>query len=552
MRVTRGAALAAAVSAALLACGQASDAAMQPIFAGDFGPGWAAAQTSFSWGGAVAAVPGRGRRGGSAVCATLGPWGGASLATLAQPLEPSVLLSLWLAPHGAAPLNLSSLELMLGGVDDNTPLRPESSARLARFCTPAGCARDARGWTQLAVPLLEFGPWTWSRLSLKDVSGRGAAFCLDDVYAANVFSASRWALLDESASGAPAPAAGGAAAVPPAQAAPRNRTETAARVSFWVTWAAGSAAALPAEGTPERDAFLRALRRDVSDWLASAAGGDGDAKGMRLKITQVQTQDDGMLAMRFSLALPAEDVDAAASRRLLDVRSAVTGAVSTARSRAEAAAASLAGMMRRNSLPAPAGPVLRALGRGQISGVAVEVARTQAAAPAPAASLESQPIEDGPALLAPAEPPAQASVEEAPSMAKAEEAPAQLQANTATAAAPASAAHPASGLEAAASSPAPAPMQQSRGGHQPAILVVVAALVSLLLGLGALACCGVFAWRRRTLPQQQQQQQQATAQRAWLQGWHAAAEHAAPGKQIPALELGACGDGAAKGTQHSS
>lgn len=144
---------------------------MQPIFAGAFGPGWSAAQTSYSWGGTVAAVPGRGRRGGSALCAQLRPWGGASLAALppARPLEPAALLSFWLAPHDAArPLNLSGVQLVLTDVDDAGPMRPESAARLSRFCAaPAGCVRDARGWTQVEVPLLEFGPWAWSRVSLK-------------------------------------------------------------------------------------------------------------------------------------------------------------------------------------------------------------------------------------------------------------------------------------------------------------------------------------------------------------------------------------------------
>lgn len=146
---------------------------MQPIFAGAFAPGWAAAHTSYSWGGTVSVVPGRGRRGGGAICASLRQWGGASLAVLppAPPLQPAALLGLWLAPHNA-PLNLSALQLVLTSADDQGPLRPESSARLSRFCAAGpDCARDAAGWVQLSVPLLQFGPWAWSRISLK---ARGA------------------------------------------------------------------------------------------------------------------------------------------------------------------------------------------------------------------------------------------------------------------------------------------------------------------------------------------------------------------------------------------
>lgn len=147
---------------------------MQQIFAGGFGPGWTAAQTSYSWGGSVYVLPGRGRNGGSALCARLRPWGGASLAALppAPPLEPAALLTLWLAPHDSTPLNLSAVQLVLTDVSDSGPLRPESSARLSRFCAGGtDCGRDARGWTRLQVPLLEFGPWAWSRISLK-VRGR--------------------------------------------------------------------------------------------------------------------------------------------------------------------------------------------------------------------------------------------------------------------------------------------------------------------------------------------------------------------------------------------
>ena len=150
-----------------------------------------------------------------------------------------------------------------------------------------------------------------------------------------MLSAARWALLDGVAPTA-APAAQATAAPSPAQAAaPPARPDDAARVDFWVTWQRG-ADALPAEGTPERDAFLRALRRDVADWLASAS--PGDAKALRLKITQVTTRDDGQLAVRFKLSMPADATpDAPASRRLLDARGAVAGAASAAQARAESA-----------------------------------------------------------------------------------------------------------------------------------------------------------------------------------------------------------------------
>jgi hypothetical protein len=534
------AALAAAAAAALCSQGALCEAgdAMQPIFAGAFGPGWSAAQTSYSWGGTVAAVPGRGRRGGSALCAQLRPWGGASLAALppARPLEPAALLSFWLAPHDATkPLNLSGVQLVLTDVDDAGPMRPESAARLSRFCAgPAGCVRDAQGWTQVAVPLLEFGPWAWSRISLKvsalpacigfsipdsgasshqDASGRGAAFCVDDVYSAPMLSAARWALLDDSAVAPPPPTA--AVAQPsPAEATPPARSEDAARVDFWVTWERG-AAALPAEGTPERDAFLKALRRDVADWLASAA--PSDATAIRLKIAQVRAQEDGRLAVRFKLSMPAETEASSASRRLLDARGAVAGAASAAQKRAEAAVDSLAGAMRCNSLPAPVGPVLRALGRARISNVAVEDARTRAAAPAPASS-EPEPL-----LEAPAEAPAASAPAPVPHDAD-DIVPVASAPERAEAA-------PRSG-DAEAASPAPAPaVITKQHSAPPAVIVVVAALSSLLLALGALLCCAALAWRRRRLPQQAM-----VAQRAWLQGWHSAQSNYK--KKIPGLELG--------------
>ena len=183
-RAARRAALAVAAASLVLrraACEPASTTPMQPIFAGAFAPGWSAAQTSYSWGGTVAVVPGRGRRGGSAICASLNKWGGASFAALppAPPLEPAALLSLWLAPHSNAPLNLSTLQLVLTSADDDGLMRPESAARLSRFCAAgSGCVRDAAGWTQIAVPLLQFGPWAWSRVSVKARQRRTVANCV--------------------------------------------------------------------------------------------------------------------------------------------------------------------------------------------------------------------------------------------------------------------------------------------------------------------------------------------------------------------------------------
>lgn len=299
-------------------------------------------------------------------------------------------------------------------------------------------------------------------------------------------------------------------------------------MDFWVTWERG-AAALPAEGTPERDAFLRALRRDVADWLASAA--PGDATAIRLKITQVKAQDDGRLAVRFKLSMPADGAGAAepeassASRRLLDARSAVAGAASAAQKRAEAAVDSLAGAMRRNSLPAPVGPVLRALGRARISNVAVEDARTRAAAPAPANS-EPEPLSEAPA--------------EAPAASAPAPAPHEAVDIVAVASAPerAEAAPRVGDVQAASPAPAPAVVAKHQHPAPPAVIVVVAALSSLLLALGALLCCAALAWRRHKLPQQA-----AVAQRAWVQGWHAATAQSKGKQQIPGLELGACADG---------
>jgi hypothetical protein len=76
-----------------------------------------------------------------------------------------------------------------------------------------------------------------------------------------------------------------------------------------------------------------------------------------------------------------------------------------------------------------------------------------------------------------------------------------------------------------AASPAPGPARHHRASP-PAVLLVVAALSAMLLGMGALLCCAALAWRRRRLPAQA-----AVAQRAWLQGWHAARTQG--GKQIP-------------------
>ena len=355
----------------------------------------------------------------------------------------------------------------------------------------------------------------------QDASGNGAAFCVDDVYAASMLSAAHWALLMDDASG-PSPAAAAPsveAAAPPAVAQP----DAAARVDFWVTWE-GGAAALPAMGTSERDAFLHALRRDVADWLASAAP---DAPALHLKITQVATREDGTLAVRFRLSVPAEAgaaPDAQASRRLLDVRSAVAGAASSAQAHAEAAVDSLAAKMRRNSLPAPVGPLLRALGRGRISDVAVDDARSKAAAPAPAASEPEPPADDAEAL----HPVASATPAPAP-------APHEMVIAEAPAPAPASAhAEPPEVLrvgddKAGAVSPVSPPVRHYHASP-PAVLVVVAALSAMVLGLGALLCCAALAWRRRKLPAQA-----AVAQRAWLQGWHAARMQG--GKQIPVLEL---------------
>ena len=338
-----------------------------------------------------------------------------------------------------------------------------------------------------------------------------------------MLSAAHWALLDD-ASGRvpPAEAAPSAEAAAPQAVAP---PEAAARVDFWVTWDNG-AAALPAEGTSEREAFLHALRRDVADWLASAAP---DAPALHLKITQVATRQDGTLAVRFRLSVPAADAgsapDAQAARRLLDARSAVAGAASSVQAHAEAAVDSLAAKMRRNSLPAPVGPLLRALGRGRISGVAVDDARSKAAAPAPAASEPASEPEPEPAdeEVLPA-----ASVTSVPAPAPA---PREMEMASAPAPAPASA-HAESEalrLDRGAVPPVPPPARH-RHASPPAVLVVVAALSAMLLGLGALICCAALAWRRRRLPAQA-----AVAQRAWLQGWHAARMQG--GKQIPVLEL---------------
>ena len=336
-----------------------------------------------------------------------------------------------------------------------------------------------------------------------------------------MLSAAHWALLDD-ASGRvpPAEAAPSAEAAAPQAVAP---PEAAARVDFWMTWDNG-AAALPAEGTSERDAFLHALRRDVADWLASAAP---DAPALHLKVTQVATRKDGTLAVRFRLSVPAADAgsapDAQASRRLLDVRGAVTGAASSAQAHAEAAVDSLAAKMRRNSLPAPVGPLLRALGRGRISGVAVDDARSKAAAPAPSASepepepaaSEALPVASATSAPVPVPAPAPREVEMASAPAPA----------PATAHADSEALRLDKGAEPPVSPPA-----RHRHASPPAVLLVVAALSAMLLGLGALLCCAALAWRRRRLPAQA-----AVAQRAWLQGWHAARMQG--GKQIPVLEL---------------
>ena len=341
---------------------------------------------------------------------------------------------------------------------------------------------------------------------------------MDDVYAVSSLSAAHWALLDDNASAQPPAAASpqAAAAAPAAEAAAplaAAQPEAAVRVDFWMTWERG-AAALPAESTPERDAFLRALRRDVASWLASAAA---DAAPLRLKITQVATRDDGTLAVRFRLSVPASD--AQASRRLLDVRSAVAGAASSAQAHADAAVDSLASMMRRNSLPAPVGPVLRALGRGRISGVAVDDARSRAAAPAPAVS-EPEHADEQVVLPARSASPAPAPVP----------APREMEVPAAPAPAPAFLRMkvpeaPRVADDSGAASPAPGPARHHRASP-PAVLLVVAALSAMLLGMGALLCCAALAWRRRRLPAQA-----TVAQRAWLQGWHAARTQG--GKQIP-------------------
>ena len=337
-----------------------------------------------------------------------------------------------------------------------------------------------------------------------------------------MLSAAHWALLQDDA----------ASPAPPAEAAAPQATqpEAAARVDFWMTWERGAAGALPAEGTPERDAFLRALRRDVADWLASAAG---DAPALRVKITQVVAREDaGTLAVRFRLSVPADAPgDAPASRRLLDVRGAMAGAAASAQARAEEAVDLLAAMMRRNSLPAPAGPVLRALGRGRISDVAVDDARSRAAAPAPAKSEpeladEVVPPAPAPASATPVTPaPAPAPHEESGSAA----APAPIPAHI----------DPVERVvgDGGAMSPAPAAAARHHHAAPSAVRLVVAALSAALLGLGVLLCCAALAWRRRRLPAQA-----AVAQRAWLQGWHAARTQGC--KQIPGLDLlGAPGSG---------
>jgi hypothetical protein len=106
------------------------------------GNGWREGGTAWSWSGAAVVTPGRGRRGGAALCAALGGWGGASLVRTpgAPPLPPASLLLFWLAPsrRGAPALNLTAIQLVRHRVEaraEGAPIRPRKgkTARAMRF-----------------------------------------------------------------------------------------------------------------------------------------------------------------------------------------------------------------------------------------------------------------------------------------------------------------------------------------------------------------------------------------------------------------------------------
>jgi hypothetical protein len=154
MRRRRARARAAALTAAALAAAaaQAGAAALTTTTAAPsedvifrdalLGDGWREGGTAWSWSGAAVVTPGRGRRGGAALCAALGSWGGASLVRTpgAPPLSPESLLLFWLAPsrRGAPALNLTAIQLVRHRAEaraEGAPIRPRKSktARAMRF-----------------------------------------------------------------------------------------------------------------------------------------------------------------------------------------------------------------------------------------------------------------------------------------------------------------------------------------------------------------------------------------------------------------------------------
>jgi hypothetical protein len=74
---------------------------------------------------------------------------------------------------------------VLTDAEERGGFRPEATVRLSRYCGDAAavgaagaasdaaaaarapCVTDEEGFTRFAVPLLELGPWSWSRISFK-------------------------------------------------------------------------------------------------------------------------------------------------------------------------------------------------------------------------------------------------------------------------------------------------------------------------------------------------------------------------------------------------
>ncbi len=389
-----------------------------------------------------------------------------------------------------------------------------------------------------------------SACAAQDASGQGVSFCLDDVSVAPLPADARWALLPEVL---PSPSPPPPPAPPPSLDAPPQRGAAApsarAYVSYWADWERGGEA-LPVEGAPERAAFLRTLRREMAAWLAEACddGGD-DVAPPRVALLQAEAgRGDGNATLRARFALTfaaaladaehAEDAAPPPRRTLLlsrrDVQAGAAraaGAASAAAERAAAAAAAAAeqaadraaAALRDNTLPAPVGPLLRALGRARFSHVDVTDAppntapvpapadeptlppllapspgpELESAAPAPEARLALQPPPPEPVLPAVAAAPAPAEPWWRNAAALGLGASALVEPSSDSADAPPPA--PAPGPSAAAVVVTTTAMTPPRSREQalpPAVLVSLLALSAATAVAGVVFLCAGLAWWR--------------------------------------------------------